>query len=150
MIEYIPGESTSWMFGGNSNWRGPIWLPINYSLIQALDKYYRYLGDDFTIPVPCQNNQQMNLKQIADLISESLIDLYRQNEQGVVPAMQEEKASQMDENWKDLYFFYEYFHGETGQGLGAQHQTGWTGLIANLILRRHDRHIKPFWGKKEG
>lgn len=150
VIEYIPGESTSWMFGGNSNWRGPIWLPINYSLIQALDKYHRYLGDDFTIPVPCQNNQQMNLKQIADLIAESLIDLYRQNEQGVVPAMQEEKASQMDENWKDLYFFYEYFHGETGQGLGAKHQTGWTGLIANLILRRHDRHIKPFWGKKEG
>ncbi|MCK5355468.1 MAG: glucosidase, partial [Methyloprofundus sp.] len=72
MIEYIPGESTSWMFGGNSNWRGPVWLPINFSLIQALDKYHHYLGDDFTIPVPCQNNQQMNLRQIADLISESL------------------------------------------------------------------------------
>ena len=144
MIEYIPGESTSWMFGGNSNWRGPIWLPINYSLIQALDKYYRYLGDDFTLPVPCQNNQMMNLKQIADLISESLIDLYRQDEQGVMPAMREEKAAQTDPNWKDLCFFHEYFHAETGQGLGAKHQTGWTGLIASLILRRHDRHIKSF------
>jgi hypothetical protein len=149
MIEYIPGESNSWMFGGNSNWRGPIWLPINYSLIQALDKYYRYLGDDFTIPVPCQNNQRMNLKQIADLISESLIDMYRQDEQGIVAAMRGEKAYKTDKNWKDLYFFYEYFHGETGQGLGAKHQTGWTGLIANLILRRHNRHIKPFWGKDE-
>lgn len=149
MIEYIPGESTSWMFGGNSNWRGPIWLPINYSLIQALDKYYHYLGDDFTLPVPCQNNQQMNLKQIADLISESLIDMYRRDEHGAMPAMREEKAAQTDPNWKDHYFFYEYFHGETGQGLGAKHQTGWTGLIANLILRRHDRHIKPFWGKEE-
>ena len=150
MIEYIPGESTSWMFGGNSNWRGPVWLPINFSLIQALDKYHHYLGDDFTIPVPCQNNQLMNLRQIADLISESLIDLYRQAENGMMPAMREEKAGQTDPNWKDLYFFYEYFHGETGQGLGAKHQTGWTGLIANLILRRHDRHIKPFWGEKEG
>jgi hypothetical protein len=148
MIEYIPGESNSWMFGGNSNWRGPIWFPINYSLIQALDKYYRYLGDDFTIPVPCQNNQEMNLKQIADLISESLIDLYRQNEQGLTPAMQQEAPFQSDPNWKDLCFFYEYFHGETGQGLGAKHQTGWTGLIANLIMRRHDRHIAPFWDSK--
>ena len=147
-IEYIPGESNSWLFGGNSNWRGPIWLPINYSLIQALDKYHRYLGDDFTIPVPCQNNQSMNLKQIADLISESLIDMYRQNEQGLVPAMREESLFQNNPDWKDLYFFYEYFHGETGQGLGAKHQTGWTGLIANLIMRRHNRHIQSFWKKK--
>jgi len=148
-IEYIPGESNSWMFGGNSNWRGPIWLPINYSLIQALDKYYRYLGDDFTLPVPCCDNQQMNLKQIADLISDRLIDLYRSDEHDVIPAMQQEPLFQTDPNWKDLRLFYEYFHGETGQGLGAKHQTGWTGLIANLIMRRHDQHIAPFWDDED-
>ncbi len=148
MIEYVPGESNSWMFGGNSNWRGPIWFPINYSLIQSLDKYHRYLGDDFVIPVPCQNNELMNLKQIADLISESLIDLYRKNEDNVVPAMHQELSFQNNPDWEKLYYFYEYFHGETGQGLGAKHQTGWTGLIANLIMRRHDRHIPSFWKKK--
>ncbi len=148
MIEYVPGESNSWMFGGNSNWRGPIWFPINYSLIQSLDKYHRYLGDDFVIPVPCQNNEPMNLKQIADLISESLIDLYRRNEGDVVPAMHQELSFQNNPEWKELYYFYEYFHGETGQGLGAKHQTGWTGLIANLIMRRYNRHIPSFWKKK--
>jgi hypothetical protein len=146
VVEYVPGESTSPMFGGNSNWRGPVWLPTNYSLIQAIEKFHRFLGPEFTVEAPCLGGQRINLKETAKLLCERLVKLYRRGEDGVVPALRRESPFQSDETWQDLYFFYEYFHGETGQGLGAAHQTGWTGLLANLVLRRYDKDIDPWSG----
>ncbi|HHJ18748.1 MAG TPA: glucosidase [Gammaproteobacteria bacterium] len=144
-IRYIPGESESWLFGGNSNWRGPVWMPTNYSLIQALEKFYRFLGPGLKIPVPCQDNQELNLNEIATLLSERLVNLYRHDEQGHCPALRGDSPFQHMTDWHDLRLFYEYFHAETGQGLGAAHQTGWTGLIANLVMRRYRRSIPNYW-----
>ena len=144
-IEYVPGESNSGLFGGNSNWRGPIWMPTNYALIQALEKYHHFLGDGFTAPVPQLNGQQLNMSQIAMMIADRLVGLYRQDENGNIPAMRSETPFTNTE--KPLYNFYEYFHAETGQGLGSSHQTGWTGLLANLVMRQYQRDI-PVRGKE--
>jgi hypothetical protein len=138
-IEYVPGESNSGLFGGNSNWRGPIWMPTNYALIQALEKYHYFLGDGFTAPVPQLDGQQLNMREIAALIARHLVRLYRQDEDSNIPAMR--AATPFTSNDKPLYNFYEYFHAETGQGLGSSHQTGWTGLLANLIMRQYQRDI---------
>ena len=149
LIEYVPGESNSGLFGGNSNWRGPLWMPVNYSLIQAIEKFHRFLGDGFTMPVPCLGNQELNLKEIANLLAERLVDLYRRDGGGRIPAMRPDSPCQSDPHWKDLYLFYEYFHGDTGQGLGAAHQTGWTGLVANLVMRRYRQDIPKFWSRQQ-
>ncbi|OAP93034.1 glucosidase [Acidithiobacillus ferrooxidans] len=135
MIEYQPGESTSGLFGGNSNWCGPIWMPTNYTLICALEKYYRYLGDSYRVAVPGVG--EMTLKEVALFLSERLVDIFRRNGQGRVPAMPEDSPFQYAPAWCDLLLFNEYFHGETGLGLGAMHQTGWSGLVANLIQRSY-------------
>ncbi|MDW7773644.1 MAG: hypothetical protein SCH71_12225 [Desulfobulbaceae bacterium] len=135
-IEYEPGESQSPLFGGNSNWRGPVWLPINYSIIQALTKFHRYLGPDFTVEVPGMDGK-LNLLQVADILAEQLINLFRREEGGPVPGLHRASPFQDDPHWQGLRLFHEYFHGETGLGLGAAHQTGWTGLVANLIKRRY-------------
>lgn len=137
-IEYEPGESRSALFGGNSNWRGPVWIPINYSIIQALTKFYRYLGPDFKVEAPGQQGGEMNLREVADFIAERLINLFRRDERGRVPSFPEENPFQKDPHWRNLRLFYEYYHGETGLGLGASHQTGWTGLTANLIKRGYE------------
>jgi len=147
LIDYVPGEANSGLFGGNSNWRGPIWMPTNYSLIQALEKFHRFLGNNFTIAVPSMDNQEMTLKEIANMLSKRLVDLYRRDELNTVAAFGDKSPFQNDPLWKDLYLFYEYFHGDTGQGLGAAHQTGWTGLITNLVMRSHRRDIPEFWRK---
>lgn len=144
-IEYVPGESNSGLFGGNSNWRGPIWMPTNYALIQALEKYHRFLGDGFTAHVPQLNGQQLNMREIARMIADHLVGLYRQDENGNIPAMRSEAPYTKSE--QPLYNFYEYFHAETGQGLGSAHQTGWTGLLANLVMRQYQRDI-PVRGKQ--
>ncbi len=144
-IEYVPGESNSWLFGGNSNWRGPVWLPTNYSLIQALEKYYRYLGPGFTLSVPCMNDRELNLREIATLLADRLVGLYRRDVNHIIPALQQQDPFQKDPHWQSLYLFYEYFHAETGQGLGAAHQTGWTALLANLVMRRYRRDIPNYW-----
>jgi hypothetical protein len=149
-IEYIPGESNTGMFGGNSNWRGPVWLPTNYSLIQAIEKFYRFLGPEFTVEVPCRDHRQMNLRQIANLLSERLVNLYRRDQDGVIPALRRDSPFQSDPAWRDLAFYYEYFHSETGQGLGAAHQTGWTGLLANLVMRKYQKDITPWSGLDAG
>ncbi len=145
MIEYVPGESNSGLFGGNSNWRGPIWMPTNFLLVQALEKYHRFLGDGFTVAVPCLAGRTLNLKEIANLIAERLVDIYRRDATGRVRAHAPESPFQHDPHWRDLHLFYEYFHGDTGQGLGASHQTGWTGLIANLVARRYRHDIPSYW-----
>jgi hypothetical protein len=132
-IKYEPGESRSHLFGGNSNWRGPVWMPTNYYLIQALKKFHRYLGDNFKVAAPCRGGQELTLREISHLLAERLVRLFRRSSQGDRPLFPPHSPFQRDPHWRDLLLFYEYFHGETGQGLGAAHQTGWTGLVANLI-----------------
>ena len=150
LIEYTPGESTSGLFGGNSNWRGPLWMPINYALIQALEKFHRFLGPNFTLTVPGLADHPLTLEAIARRLGERLIQLYRQDEVGRIPALQRDKPFQDDPHWHDLYLFYEYFHADNGTGLGAAHQTGWSGLIAALIMRQYDLDITPWSGLTEG
>jgi hypothetical protein len=148
MIEYLPGESNSGLFGGNSNWRGPVWMPTNYMLVQALEKYHRYLGDSYRVPVPCANDRELNLAQISRLISDRLVGMFRRGADGRIPALPPNSPFQHDPNWKDLSLFHEYFHAETGQGLGAAHQTGWTGLVANLVMRHYRKDIPEFWRQR--
>jgi hypothetical protein len=148
MIEYVPGECNSGLFGGNSNWRGPVWLPTNYALIQALEKFHRFLGDGFRVPVPCLGGDELTLKEVANLLAERLVDLYRRQPDGGVPALRRDPPFQGDPHWRDFYLFYEYFHGDTGLGLGAAHQTGWSGLLANLVMRRYRRDIPEFWRRQ--
>ena len=145
MIEYVPGESNSGLFGGNSNWRGPVWMPTNYQLVQAIEKYHRYYGDAFTVSVPCLGDARLNLKQIATLISERLVDMFRRDDSGRIPALPEDSPFHHDPHWQDLLLFHEYFHGETGLGLGAMHQSGWTGLVANLVQRKYRNDIPAYW-----
>ena len=138
LIEYEPGESSTTIFGGNSNWRGPVWMPINYSILQALTKFHRYLGPNFKVYAPEISDGELNLQEIANAISDRLINLFRRNEEGGVPVFPEHSPFQQDSHWKDLRLFHEYFHGDTGLGLGASHQTGWSGLVANLIKRKYE------------
>jgi len=145
VIDYVPGESNSGLFGGNSNWRGPVWMPTNYTLVQALEKFHRFLGDGFTVEVPCADGQRMNLKQVSDLIADRLVNLFRRGPERTIPAFPPNSPFQRDPHWRDLLQFNEYFHAETGEGLGATHQTGWTGLVANLILRRYRKEIPEYW-----
>jgi len=145
VIEYVPGESTSDLFGGNSNWRGPVWLPTNYYLVTSIEKFQRFLGDGFRVAVPCLGGRELTLREVASLIAERLVGLYRRRAGDGVPALRGQAPFRDDPHWRDLYLFYEYFHAETGEGLGAAHQTGWTGLLANLLLRRYRRDIPEVW-----
>lgn len=142
LIEYEPGESGSPLFGGNSNWRGPVWMPINYTLIQALTKFHRYLGPNFTVIAPSLSDQELNLRQVASFLAERLINIFRRDEYGLLPGLASDSPYQNQPSWQGLRLFHEYFHGETGLGLGAAHQTGWTGLVANLIKRSSDLKTK--------
>ncbi|MGB7988813.1 MAG: glucosidase [Candidatus Methylophosphatis roskildensis] len=148
IIEYLPGESNSGLFGGNSNWRGPIWMPTNYTLVQAIEKFHRYLGDNFRVAVPALGGEELTLGEIASLISERLVDMFRRDETGRVPALPGNSPFQHDPAWRDLLLFNEYFHGETGLGLGAMHQTGWTGLVANLLQRKYRSDIPDYWKRQ--
>ncbi len=134
-IQYSPAESQSGLFGGNSNWRGPVWFPINYLLIEALRKYYRYYGDDFQVECPTGSGNLMNLKEVANELSRRLTHIFLRNEQGHRPVYGGLDRFQSDEHWRDYVLFYEYFHGDNGAGLGASHQTGWTGLVAMLFKK---------------
>lgn len=120
-------------------------MPTNYLLIQAIEKFHRFLGDGFQMAVPCKVNREMNLKEIAALLTGRLIAIYRRDANGLIPAYPAESPFQKDPHWKDLILFHEYFHGDTGLGLGAAHQTGWTGLLANLVLRRYRQNIPEYW-----
>jgi hypothetical protein len=136
LIEYEPGYSTSFLFGGNSNWRGPVWIPINFSILQALSKFHRYLGPNFTVDT--STDRELNLGEVVNLIAERLINIFSRDQQGLIPGLPKGSPFQYDPHWMELRLFHEYFHGENGLGLGASHQTGWTGLVANLIKRRYD------------
>jgi len=132
-VDYEPGESQSGLFGGNSNWRGPIWFPMNFLMIESLQKFHHYYGDDFRVECPSGSGQQMTLWEVSAEISRSLTHIFLRGENGRRPVYGANEKFQSDPWWRDLILFYEYFHGDTGTGLGASHQTGWTGLVAKLL-----------------
>lgn len=132
-VDYEPAESSSGLFGGNSNWRGPVWFPVNYLLIEALQKFHYYLGDDFKVECPTGSGQQMTLWEVAAELSRRLIQIFLPDQAGRRPVYGNTAKFQSDPHWRDLILFYEYFHGDNGAGIGASHQTGWTALVAKLI-----------------
>jgi hypothetical protein len=132
-VDYLPGESNTGMFGGNSNWRGPVWMPVNVMLIRALLNFYLYYGDTFKIECPTGSGKLMNLFEVSKEIGDRLTRLFLRNERGRRPVYGGTEKFQTDPHWRDHILFYEYFHGDNGAGLGASHQTGWTGLVAMLI-----------------
>jgi len=121
------------MFGGNSNWRGPVWMPVNVLIVRALLQYYLYYGDDFTVECPTGSGRQMNLYQVAEEISRRLANTFLRGQDGRRPVYGGSPTFQEDPHWRDLILFYEYFHGDNGAGLGASHQTGWTGVVARVM-----------------
>src|SRR3954454_4964908 len=132
-VQYEPAESTTGMFGGNSNWRGPVWFPVNILIIRALLQHYQYYGDSFRIECPTGSGRMMTLYEVAKEISDRLVSTFLRDADGRRPVYGGAKVFQTDEHWRDLVLFYEYFHGDDGAGLGASHQTGWTGVVARLI-----------------
>jgi hypothetical protein len=135
-LDYEPAESTSGLFGGNSNWRGPVWFPINYLLVEMLRVYHRYCGEVFEVECPTRSGRRMSLTQVADELAGRLIAIFLRRPDGSRPVFGDYALFQRDPAWNGLIPFHEYFHGDTGAGLGASHQTGWTGLVADLIIRR--------------
>jgi hypothetical protein len=132
-VSYLPAESDSGMFGGNSNWRGPVWMPVNALLLRALLNFFLYYGDTFKIECPTGSGRLMNLFEVAQEITRRLTRIFLRNDSGQRPVYGSTKKFQTDPHWKDYVLFYEYFHGDNGAGLGASHQTGWTGLVATMI-----------------
>lgn len=132
-VAYEPGESSSGLFGGNSNWRGPIWFPVNFLLVEALQRYHHFYGDDLRVEFPTGSGKKLNLAEIAVEIAARLARLFMPDKDGRRPCHGPDRRYADDPHWKDLVLFYEYFHGDTGQGLGASHQTGWTALVATLL-----------------
>jgi hypothetical protein len=135
-VDYEPGESTSGLFGGNSNWRGPIWFPVNYLVIESIRRFARLFGEDHRVECPTGSGTMMTLAAVADELSDRLVQLFRNDDHGRRPCFGNDERMQNDPAWHDNLLFHEYFHGDTGKGLGASHQTGWTGLVADLIIRR--------------
>ncbi len=132
-VSYEPAESSTGLFGGNSNWRGPIWFPVNYLIIESLQKFHHYLGDDYKVECPTGSGQMMTLWEVAAELSRRLTRIFLRDSGGRRPVFGGIEKFQTDPNWSDLILFHEYFHGDTGAGVGANHQTGWTGLVAKLI-----------------
>jgi hypothetical protein len=132
-VDYLPAESNSGLFGGNSNWRGPVWMPVNVMIIRSLLNYYAYYGDNFTIECPTGSGRMLNLFDVAKEISDRLVGIFLRDAEGRRPVYGGMAKFQEDPHWRDLILFHEYFHGDNGAGLGASHQTGWTGVVATLI-----------------
>ena len=141
MVDYEPAESTSGLFGGNSNWRGPVWFPVNYLLIESLHRYARYFGDDMTVEHPVGSGTMCTLADVADDLSLRLVRLFLEDSSGRRPVHGAYEKFHTDPAWHSMVPFHEYFHGDTGAGLGASHQTGWTGLVANLILNANGGNV---------
>ncbi|HEX6124068.1 MAG TPA: hypothetical protein VFZ23_01725, partial [Pyrinomonadaceae bacterium] len=132
-VDYEPAESTSGLFGGNSNWRGPVWFPVNYLLIESLQKFHHYYGDDLKVECPTGSGTMMNLWEVSQELSRRLSHIFLRNRDGIRPVFGEATKMQEDPHFRDHLLFYEYFHGDNGSGVGASHQTGWTGLVAKLL-----------------
>jgi hypothetical protein len=132
-VSYLPAESDTGMFGGNSNWRGPIWMPVNGLIVRALLQYYLYYGDDFKVECPTGSGRSMTLYQVAEEIARRNANLFLKDKDGRRAVYGGTRTFQEDPHWRDLILFYEYFHGDNGAGLGASHQTGWTGIVARSL-----------------
>lgn len=132
-LHYEPGDSETSIFGGNSNWRGPVWMPMNYLIIQSLEKYYNYFGDSLQVEFPTHSGNNLSLRKIAEALRNRLIGIFTRDAKGNRIVNGQDELFNQDPYFRDLVLFYEYFHGETGKGLGASHQTGWTGLVAEII-----------------
>ena len=141
-VDYEPGESSTGLFGGNSNWRGPVWFPVNYLLIESLQKFHHYYGDEYTVECPAGSGHHVSLRDVATELSHRLTSIFVRNDDGRRPVYGATEKFQTDPHWRDLMLFYEYFHGDNGAGVGASHQTGWTGLVAKLI-QQSGAALKP-------
>ncbi len=138
-VEYMPGESDTGMFGGNSNWRGPVWFPVNYMIIESLKKFNAYYQEEFSIEYPTGSGKKLNLQQVVDELSRRLIRIFAKDKKGHRAVFGASEKFQTDPHFKDYILFYEYFHGDNGAGIGASHQTGWTGIVADLINEQYNR-----------
>jgi glycogen debranching enzyme len=132
-VAYEPAESSSGLFGGNSNWRGPIWFPINYLLVESLQKFHHYLGDDFRVEMPAGSGRMATLAEVAIDLSRRLTHIFIRDGEGRRPCHGQDRLYREDPHFRELVLFHEYFHGDDGSGIGASHQTGWTGLVAKLL-----------------
>ncbi|MBO0879364.1 MAG: hypothetical protein J2P17_03110, partial [Mycobacterium sp.] len=141
-VGYLPAESDTGMFGGNSNWRGPVWFPINLMLVRALLNLYVYYGDEFTVECPTGSGKQRTLFEVAEEISDRLVSTFLRDAAGKRPVHGGQPLLQSDPYWRDLLLFYEYFHGDNGAGIGASHQTGWTGTVALLPMLFHGHNAQ--------
>jgi hypothetical protein len=137
-VRYEPGESSTGLFGGNSNWRGPIWFPVNYLLVEALQKFHHYLGDAFTVEYPARSGRQATLAEVAQDLSRRLSRIFLRDRHGRRPVFGGHPRLDGDPDFRDLIPFHEYFHGDDGSGIGASHQTGWTALVAKLLQQSHE------------
>ncbi len=135
-VGYEPAESRSGLFGGNSNWRGPIWMPVNYLLIESLQKFHHYYGDDFKIECPTGSGKFLTIEAIAAELGRRLTGPFLRDDSGTRPVLRYHPKLSRDPHFRDLVLFHEYLHGDTGRGVGASHQTGWTGLVAKLLQPR--------------
>jgi hypothetical protein len=135
-VDYEPGAGRTGMFGGNSNWRGPVWMPINFMLIEALKTYGHFFGESLLVEFPTGSGHRVTLTVAADLLAARVQRLFLPDENGFRPCNGSEPRYAQDPAWKDLVLFHEYFHGDTGEGLGAAHQTGWTALVAELLAEK--------------
>jgi Mannosylglycerate hydrolase MGH1-like glycoside hydrolase domain len=132
-VQYLPAESNTGMFGGNSNWRGPVWMPVNFLLLRALLNLYQFYGNDLKVECPTGSGREMNLYEVAIELSNRLCSIFLRDKDGKRAVYGGTRKFQEDPHWKDYILFYEYFHGDNGAGLGASHQTGWTGLVARIL-----------------
>jgi hypothetical protein len=142
-VDYEPAESSTGLFGGNSNWRGPIWFPVNYLIIESLQKFHHYLGDDFNVECPTGSGQMLTLWQVAEELSRRLSQIFLRSGDGRRPVYGSAAKFQQDPHWRDLILFHEYFNGDDGSAVGASHQTGWTGLVAKLLQQSGERERTP-------
>jgi len=144
-VDYEPGETSTGLFGGNSNWRGPVWFPVNVLLVESLQKFHHYFGEDFTVEFPTGSGKMLTLWEVAGELSRRMTNIFLQDEKGRRPVNGNLEKFQNDPHWRDFVLFHEYFNGDTGAGVGASHHTGWTGLVTKLMQqsgesRRHKKH----------
>jgi hypothetical protein len=138
-VEYVPGESDSGLFGGNSNWRGPVWFPTNYLIVEALERYHHFYGEMLRVEFPTGSGELMNLQEVANELRHRLVRLFLRDPEGRRPIYGSDRRFSEDPHWRDLVLFHEFFHAESGRGCGADHQTGWTALIARMLTDRGRR-----------